>query len=183
MNMKTRLTLVSLFVLIIAATAAKTKAIGYSRADILKAYEILSDEDKRKNYDMYLDGKVQFGGDMYLDEKAQFGGTTSSQSDIRTINSQVFQKEIADQGITWLLLSYTPTLKGYQLIESIIELVGSGMQGALQVGSINCETEPSFCKDLGIYPRGVPRVFIYSYVASEKGCLVEYNGDLSVFSG
>jgi curved DNA-binding protein CbpA len=97
------------------------------------AYEILSDEDKRKNYDMYLDGKVQFGGDMYLDEKAQFGGTTSSQSDIRTINSQVFQKEIADQGITWLLLSYTPTLKGYQLIESIIELVGSGMQGALQV--------------------------------------------------
>jgi DnaJ-class molecular chaperone len=77
------------------------------------AYEILSDEDKRKNYDMYLDGKVQFGGDMYLDEKAQFGGTTSSQSDIRTINSQV----------------------------------------------------------------------IYSYVASEKGCLVEYNSDLSVFLG
>jgi DnaJ-class molecular chaperone len=34
------------------------------------AYEILSDEEKRKNYDMYLDGKVQFGGDMYLDEKA-----------------------------------------------------------------------------------------------------------------
>uniref|UniRef100_A0A2N9IJZ3 J domain-containing protein n=1 Tax=Fagus sylvatica TaxID=28930 RepID=A0A2N9IJZ3_FAGSY len=135
----------------------------------LEAYLVLSDEDKRKNYDMYLD------------EKAQFGGTTRSQSGIRTINSQVFQKEIADQGITWLLLSYTPTLKGYQHIESIIEEVGSMMRGALQVGSINCETEPSFCKDLGIYPRRVPRVFIYSYAASDKGSLVEYNGDLDVF--
>ena len=73
----------------------------------------------------------QFGG---------FGGSTRSQSgprsspkNIRTINSQVFQKEIAAQGMTWLLLSYTPTLKGNQHIESIIEEVGSTLQGALQV--------------------------------------------------
>uniref|UniRef100_A0A2N9IK54 Uncharacterized protein n=1 Tax=Fagus sylvatica TaxID=28930 RepID=A0A2N9IK54_FAGSY len=170
MKMKTRLTLVSLFVLITASTAAKTKVENVDFTFLFSsAYDILSEEDKRKNYDMYLD------------EKAQFGSTTRSQSGIKTINSQVFQKEIADQGITWLLLSYTPTLKGYQHIESIIEEVGSIMRGALQVGSINCETEPSFCKDLGIYPRGVPRVFIYSYVASDKGSLVEYNGDLDVF--
>ncbi|KAL7199621.1 hypothetical protein ACSBR2_021831 [Camellia fascicularis] len=31
------------------------------------------------------------------------------------------------------------------------------MEGALKVGSINCETELSFCKDLGVYPRRTPR--------------------------
>lgn len=46
-----------------------------------------------------------------------------------------------------------------------------------QIGSINCETEPSLCKDLGIYPRRMPRVFVYSYKVSERGSLVEYDGD------
>lgn len=46
-----------------------------------------------------------------------------------------------------------------------------------QVGSVNCDTEASLCKDLGIYPRRMPRVFVYSYKASEKGLLVEYDGD------
>lgn len=69
-----------------------------------------------------------------------FSGSTRSQSSprsspksIRTINSKVFEKEIADQGITWLLLSYTPTLKGNQHIESIIEEVSSSLHGALKV--------------------------------------------------
>jgi DnaJ-class molecular chaperone len=76
-------------------------------------------------------GGSRFGG---------FSGSTKSQSSprsppksIRTINSQVLEKEIADQGITWLLLSYTPTLKGNQHIESIIEEVSSSLQGALKV--------------------------------------------------
>ncbi|XP_059463040.1 dnaJ protein ERDJ3A isoform X2 [Corylus avellana] len=224
-------------------------------------YEILSDEEKRKNYDMYGDEKgspgfdaghpgdnggytyftsggpgpghdqfnfrpdewqsmggqggsksfsFSFGGSRGRDSFGfgmddifnffgggntkgsgsrfgGFGGSTRSQSSprsspksIRTINSQVFEKEIADRGITWLLLSYTPTLKGNQHIESILEEVASSLQGALKVGSINCETELSFCKDLGIYPRREPRVFVYSYIASEKGSLVEYNDDLTV---
>lgn len=236
----------------------KNKGAQEKFAEINNAYEILSDEEKRKNYDMYGDEKARPGFDAgYPQENDEstyftnsgpghsqftfrpgewqsmggkggskqfsfsfggsggsgsfgfglndifsslfgsdtndggqfggFGGSTRSQSgprsspkNIRTINSQVFQKEIAAQGMTWLLLSYTPTLKGNQHIESIIEEVGSTLQGALQVGSINCETEPSFCKDLGIYPRRVPRVFIYSYVASDTGSLVEYNGDLAV---
>lgn len=76
-------------------------------------------------------GGSRFGG---------FSGSTRSQSatrsypkNIRTISSQVFQKEIADQGITWLLLSYTPALKGNQNIESIIEEVASSLEGALKV--------------------------------------------------
>uniref|UniRef100_A0A7N2MA48 Uncharacterized protein n=1 Tax=Quercus lobata TaxID=97700 RepID=A0A7N2MA48_QUELO len=41
-------------------------------------------------------------------------------------------------------------------------------------------TELSFCKDLGIYPCRAPRVFIYSYISSDKVYLVEYNGELAV---
>lgn len=50
----------------------------------------------------------------------------------------------------------------------------------LQVGSINCEKEVSFCKELGVYPRRAPRLFVYSYKENEKGSLVEYGGDLAV---
>ncbi|KAJ1381213.1 Thioredoxin-like superfamily, partial [Sesbania bispinosa] len=48
------------------------------------------------------------------------------------------------------------------------------------VGSINCEKEASFCKELGVYPRKAPRLFVYSYKENEKGSLVEYSGDLAV---
>ncbi|KAI7991378.1 DnaJ protein ERDJ3A [Camellia lanceoleosa] len=41
--------------------------------------------------------------------------------------------------------------------------VANSLEGALKVGSQNCETESSFCKDLGVYPRRTPRVFVYSY--------------------
>ena len=74
-----------------------------------------------------------FGGDSK--GGVQFGGSTRSQSgprssskNIRTINSQVFQKEITAQGMTWLLLSYTSSLKGNQHIESILEEVASTPQ-------------------------------------------------------
>ena len=73
-------------------------------------------------------GVVQFGGST----RSQSGPRSSSKN-VRTINSQVFQKEITEQGMTWLLFSYTPTLKGNQHIESIIEEVASTLQGALQV--------------------------------------------------
>ncbi|XWS59980.1 hypothetical protein CRYUN_Cryun08bG0168700 [Craigia yunnanensis] len=107
-----------------------------------------------------------FGGGM-KDQGGQFGGfsgssksqsqSRSSPKSIRAINSEVFREEIADQGITWLLLSYTPSLQGKQYFESIIEKVASLLQGAIKVGSINCETESSFCKDLGMHPRRLPR--------------------------
>ncbi|CBI18253.3 unnamed protein product, partial [Vitis vinifera] len=104
-------------------------------------------------------------------------GSGNYPKSIQDINSQVFKKEIADQGITWLLLSYSPTLSGIQYYESIIEEVATSLQGALKAGSIYCENEPTFCKELGIYPRKAPRVFVYSYKAIESGSLVEYKGD------
>ncbi|KAG2690909.1 hypothetical protein I3760_09G211800 [Carya illinoinensis] len=238
----------------------KNKGAQERFAEINNAYEILSDEEKRKNYDMYGDEKgspgfdagysgdnggytyfksggpghdqfnfrpgewqstdgqagsksfsFSFGGsggpgsfDFGIDDIfanffggerkgggwfGGFGGSTGSKSttrsspkSIRTINSQAFQKEIADQGITWLLLSYTPSLKENQHFESIIEEVASSLGGALKAGSINCDTELSFCKDLGIYPRRAARVFVYSYIASDRGSLVEYSGDLDAKS-
>ncbi|XP_011046857.1 PREDICTED: dnaJ protein ERDJ3A isoform X1 [Populus euphratica] len=234
----------------------KNKGAQEKFAEINNAYEILSDEEKRKNYDLYGDEKGNpgfnagypgdqggytyftnggqgqnsytfrpgdwqdmgdqgnsrsfsfsfggpssqssfgfglndifsnfFGGDL---GGGRFGGSTRSQSrsqtgsrsspkSIKVVNSQVFNKEIADQGMTWLLLSYTSSLKGSQFYESIIQEVADSLQGALKVGRINCETEMSFCKELGTQPRRVPRVFVYSNKASDKGSLVEYNGDL-----
>ncbi|KAL6278169.1 hypothetical protein ACE6H2_021770 [Prunus campanulata] len=237
----------------------KNKGAQAKFSEINNAYEILSDEEKRKNYDTYGDekgspgfgagspgdhggytyftnggpGKNQytygpsewqsmggqggsksfsfsFGGpsgpssfgfgmdDIFSNlfggkpgGGGQFGGfsgstgsrpgsqpgSRSSPVSISAISSQVYKKEIVDQGMTWLLLSYTPSLKGHQHVESIIKEVASSLQGALKIGSINCETEPSLCKDLDIYPRRMPRVFVYSYKVSERGSLVEYDGD------
>ncbi|XP_034198006.1 dnaJ protein ERDJ3A-like isoform X2 [Prunus dulcis] len=223
----------------------KNKGAQAKFSEINNAYEILSDEEKRKNYDTYGDekgspgfgagspgdhggytyftnggpGKNQFtygpsdwqsmggqGGSKSFSFSfggpsgpssfgfgmddifsnlfggkpgggGQFGGFSGSTGSrpgsqpgsrgspvsISAISSQVYKKEIVDQGMTWLLLSYTPSLKGHQHVESVIKEVASSLQGALKIGSINCETEPFLCKDLGIYPRRMPRVFVYSY--------------------
>ncbi|KAK3006380.1 hypothetical protein RJ639_016594 [Escallonia herrerae] len=240
----------------------KSKGAQEKFAEINNAYDILSDEERRKNYDQYGDEKgspgfdpgnsaghggyshftsggpgqsgfsfrpngwqnmggqggsksfsFSFGGpgsqssydfgfgDIFSnffggtgDPRGgnQFGGSSSSGKSqagskspprsIRSVNSQVYRKEVADKGISWLLLSHVPSSKGAQYFESVVEEVASLLQGALKVGSINCEAESSFCKELGIYPRRAPRVFVQSYVASESGSLVEYNGDLAVKS-
>ncbi|GAU35097.1 hypothetical protein TSUD_162010 [Trifolium subterraneum] len=218
----------------------KNKAKGAQEkfAQINNAYEILSDEQKRKNYDLYGDEKgnpgfeaghpggpghsgfnfrpgeqwssggqggsnsfsFSFGGgsgdsnsfgfgldDLLGNFFGDFGSSFRSQSgpksspkSFKAINSNIYKKEIVDEGMTWLLLSYTPSLKGIQQFESTIEEISSTLQGALKVGSINCEKEVSLCKELGIYPRKAPRIFVYSYKENEKGSLVEYGGNLAV---
>ncbi|CAE5966600.1 unnamed protein product [Arabidopsis arenosa] len=235
----------------------KNKGAQEKFAEINNAYEILSDEEKRKNYDLYGDEKGQpgfdsgfpggnggysyssngghggggfnfggpggwqnmgggggsksfsfsFGGPSEssfgfgMDDifsmfsggsskgKEQFGGFGSSSkaesksksstvAPIRTINSQVYKKEIMDQGMTWLVLSYLPSQRGTQYHESIIEEVAESLQGAIKVGRINCETESSLCKQLGIVPRRAPRLFVYSYTSSGKATLAEYTEEL-----
>ncbi|KAI9153018.1 hypothetical protein LWI28_004510 [Acer negundo] len=226
----------------------KSKGAQEKFAEINNAYDILSDEEKRKNYDMYGDEKgkpgfdggypgdhggythftsggpgewqnmggqggsksfsFSFGGpsggassfgfgldDIFSNffggnsnEGSRFSGFSGSSSyqsrsrgpskSIKAINSQVFKKEIADRGMIWLLLSYTPSLKGYQYYEPIVEEASSSLEGALKVGSINCETESSLCKELGINPRRDPKIFVYSYKTGDKGSLVEYKDDL-----
>lgn len=168
----------------------------------LTAYEILSDEEKRKNYDLYGDEKGNpgfqtgypggqggpgysgfnfrpgeqsgsgdqggaksfsfsfgggdsnsfgfglndlfgsfFGGNSFGSKSgSSFGnsfrsqsGSKSSPKSLKAINSNVYQKEIVDEGMTWLLLSYLPSLRGIQHFESIIGEVSSTLQGALKV--------------------------------------------------
>lgn len=232
----------------------KDKAAQTKFEEINNAYEILSDEEKRKNYDTYGDekgnpgpgfgagypgdqggysyftnggpGRTQFtsGPGGWQDMGGQgsktfsfsfggsgggrpssfgvnmddifsgffgnqggfggfggFGGSRGSQSrnrtppkTIREINSQIFKKEIVDQGMTWLLLSCMPSLDTSQYYE-VMEEAANSLQGALKVGQVNCETESSLCKELGIQPRRAPRLFVYSYKASEKGSLEEYD--------
>lgn len=218
-------------------------------AEINNAYDILSDEEKRKKYDLYGDeeGNPTFGGgtpggqggythftgggpgnsgpfsfsfggnpsysassfsnpsssgstfgfdlnDIFsnvfgggMNDGRQFGGfggfggwgraqsQSSPSNSLRTVNSLVFKKEIIDQGITWLLLSYVPSSKEYHALESIVDEVGSQLQGALKAGSLNCQKEQHLCKEFGVYPRSA-RIFVYSYKKGEKGSLVEYTG-------
>lgn len=240
----------------------KSKGAQEKFAEINNAYDILSDEEKRKNYDLYGDEKGapgfdagsagdhggytyftsggpgqngfnfgpggmggqggarsfsfsfggpgsqntfgfglddifsnMFGGGMGSGSGSQFGGfggfggsgrsqsrTRNSAKSIPSINSQMYRKEISDKGMTWLLLSHTSTSRGIQYYESVIGEVASSLDGALKVGSINCETDASFCKSLGIYPRNAPRLFVYSLKSSGNGAVVEYSDDLAVKS-
>lgn len=52
----------------------------------------------------------------------------------------------------------------------------------MQAGSINCGSETSMCKELGILIRREPKIIAYSYASGEKASLVEYRGDLDVKS-
>ncbi|CAL0302613.1 unnamed protein product [Lupinus luteus] len=221
----------------------KNKGAQEKFSQINNAYEILSDEQKRKNYDMFGDekgnpgfeaghhgyqgGNTYFtggggqggsksfsfsfgggpggsnsfgfglddifsnffggGGENRFGGFGGFGGSSSSQSKsksstktFRAINSNIYHKEIADRGMTWLLLCYTHSSKGVQYFESTVEEVTTSLQGALKVGSINCEKEASFCKELGVYPGRSPRLFVYSYKETGKGSLAVYDGNLAV---
>ncbi|GER55786.1 chaperone protein dnaJ [Striga asiatica] len=126
------------------------------------------------------DAGGKFSGS-HRSSRSQYGNRHSSKS-IPSVNSQIYRKEIVDGGMTWLLLVYTPNLQGIQYYESVAEEVATSLQGALKVGTLNCESEKSLCKELGVYPRREPRFYIYSFGSSGKGSLVEYDGDLEVKS-
>ncbi|XP_073297881.1 dnaJ protein ERDJ3A-like isoform X1 [Primulina huaijiensis] len=233
----------------------KNKGAQEKFAEINNAYDILSDEQKRKNYDLFGDEKgnhgfdtetsgdhggytyftsggpgesgfnfgpggqggsksfsFSFGGDPGFGGQnsfgfglndifsnlfgggkgggSQFGGFGSSSrsqyggrgsdKNILSVNSKFYKKEINDRGMSWLLLFYSPNLQGEQYYESVIEEVAAPLVGALKVGSINCESETSFCKELGVHLGRAPKVYVYSYSKGRSGSLVEYNGDLDV---
>lgn len=72
-------------------------------------------------------------------------GSRSSSKSIRAINSCDFKKEIAVQGMTWLLFSFTPSLKGNHYVESTVEEVASLLQGALKVMNIFMHSSTFHC--------------------------------------
>ncbi|WVZ56595.1 hypothetical protein U9M48_007097 [Paspalum notatum var. saurae] len=228
----------------------------------LTSYEILSDEEKRKNYDLYGDEKGNpgfgggnfgnregytyftgggpntftsgdgwqtmggqgntktfsfsfggnpgasggnpFGGGIDLGDVfsnlfgggsmggSQHGGSagsararantgTSGQHSgpvkIQDVTTHVFNKQISDQGITWLLLFYTPQSKGQFVLESVMQDVAHSLDGALRAGKVNCDNEKSLCTKAGVQIGKSARLFIYSYATTEKGSLHEYSGE------
>ncbi|XP_072998252.1 dnaJ protein ERDJ3A [Typha latifolia] len=236
----------------------KNKGAQEKFAEINNAYEILSDEEKKKNYDLYGDekGNPGFGGGNFGNHEgysyfshaggrpgssyftsdsegwqtmdgqgnsktfsfsfggdstgsgnpfgfsfgdifsnifggamkggsqnsgfSNFGGPNSrsdSPASLKDIKSQFFNKHISDQGMTWLLLFFTPAAKGYQILETIVEDVVSSLDGAIKAGRVNCLTEKALCREAGISSAKSARLFIYSYISSEKGSLVEYTGN------
>lgn len=232
----------------------KNKGAQEKFAEINNAYDILSDEEKKKNYDLYGDEKgnpgfdggnfgnnngyftsggpgsgpggwqtmggqgnsksfsFNFGsdpgasgspfgfdfGDMFSNmfgggmgggnKYSGFSGSggqnmrSASSGSIENINSQFFNKRIKDQGMTWLLLFYTPSAKGYHVLESIAEDVANSLQGAVKAGKINCLVEKTLCKDLGVSPSKSSRMYVYSYASGGRGSLVEYTGDFDTKS-
>uniref|UniRef100_I1PAB4 J domain-containing protein n=1 Tax=Oryza glaberrima TaxID=4538 RepID=I1PAB4_ORYGL len=239
----------------------KSKGAQEKFAEINNSYDILSDEEKRKNYDLYGDEKgnpgfdggnfgnregytyftgggaktshfssgdgwqtmggqgntktfsFSFGGgnpgagggnpfnfdfgDVFSNifsggsmggsqhtgsaGKARRGtkssGHDSSSVNIQEVTMQIFNKETADQGITWLLLFYTPNTKGQFVLESVVEDVARSLDGALRAGKVNCDHEKALCKKAGVSIGKSARLFIYSYTTTEKGSLHEYSGD------
>ncbi|KAK6118264.1 hypothetical protein DH2020_048050 [Rehmannia glutinosa] len=128
-----------------------------------------------------MGGGSQFGGFSSSSGRSQYGSKHAAKS-IPSVNSQLYRKEIVDSGMTWILFVYKPNLQGIQYYESVMEEVATSLQGALKVGSINCDSDKSFCKELGVYPHREPKIYVYSYASSEKGSLVEYDGGLEVKS-
>ncbi|KAJ3682844.1 hypothetical protein LUZ60_013071 [Juncus effusus] len=232
----------------------KNKAKGAQEkfAEINNAYEILSDEEKRKNYDLYGnetpnpgfdssnfgnenrngytyfntgsrtrsnnnffrsnpssgntktfsfsfggDPNSQFGfGDIFsnffgggMNNGFGFDSQTGSKPKSKTENSnpnpivevttQYFNKNINNQGMTWLLLFHTPNSRQYYALETLIEEISSSLNGAIKAGIINCLNEKSLCQKAGLTTGfKSAKLFIYSYTLSEKGSFVEYTGDL-----
>lgn len=180
--------------------------LKYKNALVLvkSAYDILSDEEKRKRYDMYGDEKGNpgfqggypgdqgsythftggqkqhnfgqsdwknmgghgiphsysfsfggsdgsnpfdlgfgdmfsnlFGGGGYIKSGGYFGvsnsGARTQSKIIRPVNIQVYKTEIVGKGMTWLLFSYTPSIKGVQSVESVVKEVANSLDGALEV--------------------------------------------------
>lgn len=101
----------------------------------------------------------------------------SSSVSIQDLTMQIFNKEIVDQGITWLLLFYTPHTKDQFVLESVVEDVARLLDGALRAGKVNCDNEKALCKKAGVSVVKSARLFIYSYTTREKGSLHEYSGD------
>lgn len=117
----------------------------------------------------------QFGGSG--NSAGSKSGFKSPSKSVQNVNSQLFENEIKEKGITWLLLSYTPSTMSTKQYEPILEEVVKSLKGAMKVGKINCENEPSFCKNHGIYPRKAPGLFVYSYITTDGGSFVGYNDD------
>lgn len=114
----------------------------------------------------------QFGG-----SQSSAGFRKSSAKNAKMVDSRVFEKEVYDNGLAWLLVSYRPSIPLKQQEELVLEEIASSLKGALKVGKLNCDNSLSFCKNYGIYPRGAPKALVYSFTENDNGHFVEFDGE------
>ncbi|KAL5974996.1 hypothetical protein ACLOJK_031672 [Asimina triloba] len=174
----------------------KSKGAQEKFADINNAYEILSDEEKRKNYDLYGDekGNPGFDGSNHGNQEGYTHFTSGGHGNTRFSFRPDGWQNMGGQGNT---KSFSFSFGnagasggpfGFGLNDIFSNMFGGDMSGGKQFGgfsssgSINCESEQSLCKDLGVRPSKSTRLYVYSYRKSEKGSLVEYTGDLDAKS-
>lgn len=116
-----------------------------------------------------------------------FGGSNSNSrsatsAEIVDVTSQYYNKQIVDQGMTWILIFFTPGSRQYFALETLVEDVAGSLDGALKAGKINCANEKSLCQKAGLTGSRSARLFVYSYASSDKGSLVEYTGEYNAKS-
>ena len=73
------------------------------------------------------------GGSMGGNQHTKTSSQHTSPVTIQEVTMQTFNKEIADQGVTWVLLFYTQQAKGQFVLESILEDVARSLDGAVRV--------------------------------------------------
>jgi hypothetical protein len=111
-----------------------------------------------------------------------FGGSNSNfrpatSAEIVDVTSQYYNKRIVDQGVTWLLIFFTPGSRQYVALEALVEDVAGSLDGALKAGKINCANEKSLCQKAGLTTSRSARLFVYSYASNDKRSLVEFTGE------
>ncbi|GLJ38634.1 hypothetical protein SUGI_0787710 [Cryptomeria japonica] len=117
-----------------------------------------------------------FGGFAGPQGQAKSSYSQNSQQ-ILVLDSKNFKERVLDQRMTWLLMFYTPSSKGYQELEAILDQVSNPLQGIVKVGAINCHSQQKLCKEQSAFPQKTAKLFVYSIRSNGKGSLLEYNGD------
>ncbi|KAH9310106.1 hypothetical protein KI387_038017, partial [Taxus chinensis] len=110
------------------------------------------------------------------------GKSSSSQSSqhVLVLDSKNFKEKVLDQRLTWLLMFYTPSSKGYRELEAILDQVANPLQGLVKVGAINCQNHQKLCKEQSAFPQKTAKLFVYSIRSNGKGSMLEYSGDWNV---
>lgn len=114
--------------------------------------------------------------------KSGFGNNQASQysHQIQVLDAKNFKKKVTDQGLTWLLIFYSPSSKGYQELEGILDQIANSFQGVVKVGAINCQIQQKLCKDQNAWPQKTPKLYVYSIRSNGKGSMIEYTGEWNV---
>jgi protein disulfide-isomerase len=85
------------------------------------------------------------------------------------LTAESFQKHVTKTRDLWFIKFYSPRCTHCQALAPNWFQMAKGTKGILNVGEVNCETEPRLCRDAGV--KGYPTIYFF-----RGGERVEYNG-------